>query len=120
MVSIANGQLVFSRDQVITSTQASKNFGEVRRRAKQAPLFVSDRNAHIDTVIVDYEEFESMAVELERLRAERIYAVAASRIAGADPSRKNAVSLEDTLGEGQYARFLEIDPDAEADEDLFE
>lgn len=118
MVAVADNKIVFSRDQVITSTQASKNFGEVRRRAKRSPLFVSDRNAHIDTVIVDYEEFESMAVELEKLRSERIYAIAASRIA--DASREDAISLEETLGEEGYARFCEIDPNAEPDEDLFE
>ncbi len=120
MVAIANDQLVFSRDQVVTATQASKNFGEIRRRAKRAPLFVSDRNARIDTVIVDFEEFESMAVELERLRSERFYAVAARRIADAEGCGPEGPSLEETLGEEGYKRFLGIDPNTERDEDLFE
>ena len=68
MVVVADGKLTFSREQVISSTQASKNFGECRRRARREPLFVTDRNASIETVIVDYDEFEAMAVELERLR----------------------------------------------------
>ncbi len=76
MVSVIDDKVVFGRDQVLTSTQASKNFGEARRRAKQGPLFVSDRNDGIDTVIVSFDEFESMAVEPERLQRELLYATA--------------------------------------------
>lgn len=49
---------------------------------------------------------------------EDIYAVAVTRIANA--SWEDAVSLEETLGEEDYARFCKIDFDAEADEELFE
>lgn len=79
MVSVIDKKLVFGRDQVVTSTQASKNFGEARRRARRGPLFVSDRNGGIDTVIVGYDEFEEMAMGLQQLREERLYAVAADR-----------------------------------------
>ena len=58
MVVVADGKLAFSKDRVVSATQASKNFGECRRRAKREPLFVTDRNASIETVIVDYDEFE--------------------------------------------------------------
>ena len=71
MVVVADGKLAFSKDRVVSATQASKNFGECRRRAKREPLFVTDRNASIETVIVDYDEFEAMAVELEQLRLQR-------------------------------------------------
>ena len=57
MVVVADGKLAFSKDRVVSATQASKNFGECRRRAKREPLFVTDRNASIETVIVDYDEF---------------------------------------------------------------
>lgn len=79
-VAVLNHKLVFGRDQVVTSTQASKNFGEARRRAREEPLFVSDRNDGIDTVIVSYDEFEAMAVELEELRKERLHVTAARRV----------------------------------------
>ena len=89
MVAVVDEKLVFGRGQVLTSTQASKNFGEARRRARKEPQFVSDRNNGIDTVIVSFDEFEAMAVELERLREERLYAIAAARLArgDADPNR---------------------------------
>ncbi len=120
MVVVADGKLTFSREQVISSTQASKNFGECRRRARREPLFVTDRNASIETVIVDYDEFEAMAVELERLRHERLYATAAERLAEVDASPDEAVvSFEEMLGEDGYKSFLEIDPDDMADEELF-
>ena len=77
MVAVIDKKLVFGREQVLTSTQASKNFGEARRRARREPQFVSDRNDGIDTVIVGFEEFEAMAVELEQLREERLHAIAA-------------------------------------------
>ena len=67
MVAVIDKKLVFGREQVLTSTQASKNFGEARRRARREPQFVSDRNDGIDTVIVGFDEFEAMAVALARL-----------------------------------------------------
>ena len=68
MVVVADGKLAFSKDRVVSATQASKNFGECRRRAKREPLFVTDRNASIETVIVDYDEFEAMAAPPAPLR----------------------------------------------------
>ena len=103
MVVVADGKLTFSREQVISSTQASKNFGECRRRARREPLFVTDRNASIETVIVDYDEFE-----------------AAERLADADAHPRDAlITFEEMLGEDGYRSFLEIDPDDMPDEELF-
>ena len=119
MVAVIDKKLVFGRDQVVTSTQASKNFGEVRRRARKGPLFVSDRNDGIDTVIVGYDEFEAMAVELQQLREERLYAVAAARVAemDANPDREMS-SLRDVMGHESYdalkaAEALDPTPDSE-------
>lgn len=121
MVAVVGDKIAFGRDQVISSTQASKNFGEVRRRAKKTPLFVTDKNASIDTVIIGYDEFEEMAVELDRLRQQVVYAVVAERVAeaDADPAHR-PISFEDAIGAEQYQRFLAMDPGAESDEDLFE
>ncbi len=121
MVVVAEDKIAFGRDQVISSTQASKNFGEVRRRAKTTPLFVTDRNASIDTVIISYDEFEQMAVELDRLRQQIVYAIAANRIAEADADPAHSpILLEDALSEEEYRRFLDSDNDNEPDEALFE
>ena len=111
MVAVVDEKLVFGRDQVVTSTQASKNFGEMRRRAKEQPLFVSDRNDGIDTVIVGYEEFESMALELARLREELFYDVAARRV---------PVMLEEVVEKADYQAILSSDIEGVSDEEMFE
>lgn len=120
MDAVINGKLVFGRDQIVSSSQAGKNFGEVRKRARKEPLFVSDRNT-IDTVIVDYETFESMAVELEELREQRFYAKVAQRLREGDADEnRQSVSLEEAMGEHSYAAWLQLDPEAVSDEELFQ
>ncbi len=122
MVAVIDKKLVFGRDQVLTSTQASKNFGEARRRARQEPQFVSDRNDGIDTVIVGYDEFEAMAVELEELREERLYAIAAARLAqcDADPDHKG-IPVEDVLGSDYFEALVTAEAaDSTPDAELFE
>ena len=120
MVAVIDRKLVFGREQVLTSTQASKNFRQARRRARQEPQFVSDRNDGIDTVIVGYEEFEAMAVELEQLREERLHAIAAARTRSggeADPSRKG-IPFADVVGRDRIrchgGRRRATDPVADA------
>lgn len=121
MVAVVDEKIAFGRDQVISSTQASKNFGEVRRRAKKTPLFVTDKNASIDTVIIGYDEFEQMAVELDHLRQQVVYAVVSQRIAEADANPAHcSLALEDVLDTKAYQQFMELDPGAESDEELFE
>ena len=115
MSSIVDGELLLTRDQIVTSTQASKNFGEVRRRARVRPQFVSGRSG-IDTVVVSYESYEAMCLELERRREEDLLRAAAERLACA-PER---TSLQDAMGEEAYVRLLSTDPDSIPDEDLFE
>lgn len=117
MVTVIDDKVVFGRDQVLTSTQAGKNFGEARRRARLKPQFVSDRNDGIDTVIVGFDEFEAMAVELERLREERLYAVAAARLAAGGP----AVAAEEVVGAERFAAAVAAEADSPVpDSELFE
>lgn len=61
-----------------------------------------------------------MAVELERLRLDRLYATAEKRLAEADADPADAfVPFEEMPGEEGYRSFLEIDPDEVPDEELF-
>ena len=122
MVAVVDDKLVFSRDQVLTSSQASKNFGEAKKRARRAPLYVADRNDGIDTVIVSFDEFESMAVELQRLRNERVHALASARIArdSADGGA-GRVPVEAVIGKDEFARLLDAESvDKTPDSELFE
>ena len=121
MVAVIDKKLVFGREQVLTSTQASKNFGEARRRARREPQFVS-RNDGIDTVIVGFDEFEAMAVELEQLREERLHAIAAARLAQGDAdSNRKGIPFSDTVGRERFEAMLEAEAtDPIFDEELFE
>lgn len=121
MVLVADGKLVFSRDQVVSSTQASKNFGEMRRRVRDNPVFVADRKDGIDTVIVSFDQFERMACELEKLRDERLYAVASARVAEADADPHHLpITLSDALGADAASEIYALDGEAASDEELFE
>ena len=121
MVSLVDDKLVFGRDQVVTSTQAGKNFGEMRRRARKAPLFVSDRNDGIDTVIVSYDDFERMAREIDRLREANLHSLAASRIAAADADASHTpLTLDEVLGAEEAARIYSLDTESIPDSELFE
>ena len=120
MDTVMNGRLVFGRNQIVSSSQAGKNFGEIRKRALKEPQFVSDRNT-IDTVIVDFKTFESMAIELEELREQRFYEKVAQRLreGGADENRQS-VGFEEAMGEEDYAAWLQLDPETVSDEELFQ
>lgn len=64
----------FNKDQLITSTEASKRFGELRKKAKEAPQFIME-NGNVETVVLDYRYFESLfmrMIELEQKEEEGI------------------------------------------------
>lgn len=64
----------FNVDQLITSTDASKRFGEIRKKAQQEPQYITD-NGNVDTVMIGYNLFEKLydrLSQLEQLEEERI------------------------------------------------
>ena len=71
-------------------------------------------------VLMTYDEFEAMAVELEQLRLQRLYDVAAQRLAAIDrdPSGET-VPFSEILGDEGYDAFLALDPDDLPDGELF-
>ncbi|SDO03364.1 Antitoxin Phd_YefM, type II toxin-antitoxin system [Paenibacillus sp. yr247] len=67
-------KLTFTADQLVSSTIASKKFGELRKKAKDLPQFITENGA-VDTVLVGYPYFEQMferLTELEEKEEERI------------------------------------------------
>lgn len=63
----------FNVDQLITSTEASKRFGEIRKKAQQEPQYITD-NGNVDTVMIGYDLFEKLydrLSQLEQLEEER-------------------------------------------------
>lgn len=110
----------FTREQIVPASAASKKFGEIRRRAKAEPQFISDHN-EIDTVILDYRSYETMYMELQHLREQAFYSKVAARIQEGDRDRsRTSVALKDSMGESAYEAFERIDPDLISDEELFD
>lgn len=56
----------FTKDQLISASVASKNFGTIRKRAQQEPLFILD-NGQLDTVILGYAQYEKLFLCLQEL-----------------------------------------------------
>ncbi|MCP3776105.1 type II toxin-antitoxin system Phd/YefM family antitoxin [Paenibacillus sp. MZ04-78.2] len=61
----------FHVDQLISSSEASKKFGEVRKKAKSVPQYITE-NGNVDTVILSYELFESMFHRLNQLEQQEL------------------------------------------------
>ena len=107
---------VFTKDQVVSATEASKSLSAVRKRAKHAPQFIADHN-DIDTVIVDYAAYEEMYGALQYLRELEIDRIAADRL---HDGPHDPVPFEKALTADELVEFESIDPDSISDEDLFE
>lgn len=110
----------FSKEQIIPATIASKKFGEIRKRAKRLPQFISEHN-EIDSVVLDYQTYENMFVELEELREKQFYAIAGERVKASDAeTSQKGRTLQEVMSEEEWINFDTIDPECIADEDLFQ
>ena len=120
MSTVIMARPTFSVDQMISATDASKKFAEVRRRAKNEAQFVTDHNA-VDSVILSYEDYESMYAELEKLREIVFLQRVATRLGlrDIDPNRRR-LSMREGMGEDLYREFQSYDADMIPDEELFE
>lgn len=101
----------------MSATYASKNFGKVRKKAKESPQFISENNV-VDTVILDYKEYEEMYAEIQALRELTWEVSIANRLEHADKT-KIRYSLQEVMSEDEYNNFRKIDPDSISDEELF-
>lgn len=109
----------FSEDQIVPASVASKTLGTIRKRAKIAPQFISDNNK-IDSVILDYGQYEKLIVRLHQLEDEQLYQVAARRIERSKARETKPVPLNNTMSKEEYEAFERSDPDDISDDELFE
>jgi PHD/YefM family antitoxin component YafN of YafNO toxin-antitoxin module len=63
---IAMTKPTFTADQLVSSSVASKKFGELRKKAKQLPQFITE-NGTVDTVLVGYDYYEQLFERLSQL-----------------------------------------------------
>ncbi|RED65436.1 type II toxin-antitoxin system prevent-host-death family antitoxin [Cohnella phaseoli] len=66
-------------DQLITSSEAAKKFGDLRKKAKELPQFITD-NGTVDSVLISYELFEQMYERLTQLEDEEEHRLLLQRI----------------------------------------
>ena len=78
-------------DQMVKSSEAAKKFGEMRKRAKKAPLYITE-NGTIDTVLISYSEYEYMYELLSEFEKIMDNNVLSERIAGLEKKPDIAVS----------------------------
>ena len=69
----------FNREQLVSASAAAKQFGELRKKAKRLPQFITD-NGNIDTVVMGYEYFEQMYQRLRELEEKEEAGILTERI----------------------------------------
>ena len=109
----------FNVDQVNSATYASKRFGEIRKKAKELPQFISENN-HVDTVVLDYKAYEAMYTEIQLLREMAWKMDIASRIREAEANPEASLSLHEIMDEIEYDEYRSLSADTISDEELFE
>lgn len=57
----------YRRDEIVSSSIAAKQLGQVLSRAKRAGRVVVSRNNRLDAVIIPIEEYEGMVDDLDHL-----------------------------------------------------
>ena len=109
----------FGADQITSASIASKKLAQLRTAAKSAPQYISANNK-IDSVILDYAQYEKMYQQLELYRELAWRIEITERSAYADAHSEQMIPLQQAVGKENYARILAIDPDETPDEELFE
>ncbi len=106
-------------DQVTSASHAAKRFGELRKKAKELPQFIS-KNNRVDTVILDYAEYEKMYMELQTLKEVAWEFEIMRRLQQANENPNNSSSLREIMGRKEYQEYRAINIDEIPDDELFE
>lgn len=113
--SLNAGKPNFNVDQVIPASIASRRLGEIRKNAKQLPQFISENNK-IDSVILGYEQYEKMFMDLEHFRNLAWELTIAQRLKQADAHPDKRYTLEDVMSKEEYEEFCSIDANTISDD----
>lgn len=58
--------VTFTADQIISTTTVARSFKKTREIAQEIPLFVTNVNGEIDTVIIGFHQFEEMCEMIKK------------------------------------------------------
>ena len=59
--------ITYERQEIISTTEASRKLGEVLRHAKQKGRMILSKNNHLEAVILPLDNYEEMIKDLEHL-----------------------------------------------------
>lgn len=92
----------FSVDQLVPSSDVSKKFAELRKKAKelQVPLFIME-NGNVDTVLIGYDYFEEMYQRLRELEEKEEERIIIERIERLKKDPSSAVSWKSIRRSGK-------------------
>ncbi|MFB5676347.1 hypothetical protein ACE3NQ_08095 [Paenibacillus terreus] len=85
----------FNVDQMITSSEASKKFGELRKRAQQLPQYITE-NGSVETVVIGYKMFEQLYDRLTQLEEKEEERILLERIESLDVNPAATKSWKET------------------------
>lgn len=90
----------FNVDQLTTSSDASKKFGELRKKAKQLPQYITE-NGNVDTVLIGYDLFEQIYDRLTQLEEREEEYTLLERINRIERNPESAKSWKDIRRESE-------------------
>ncbi|TMV49516.1 type II toxin-antitoxin system Phd/YefM family antitoxin [Paenibacillus mesophilus] len=90
----------FHVDQLITSTDASKRFGELRKKAQREPQYITD-NGNVETVLIGYPLFEELYERLSQLEQQEEERILLQRIERLDGNPEKSKSWKTVRREPQ-------------------
>lgn len=94
----------FTADQLVSSSVASKKFGELRKKAKQLPQFITE-NGTVDTVLVGYSYYEQLFERLSQLEEQEEIRILSERIERLDKDPASAKSWNEIRREAYEKTF---------------
>ncbi|ALS74978.1 hypothetical protein AUC31_06945 [Planococcus rifietoensis] len=106
-------------DQIVPVSKAAKNFSYLRKAAKEKPQYLSF-HGRIDSVMLDYREFERLYQELEYYKELFWKFEISNRVSELNAAPEKLVPLREVVGEQAYAQILAMDPDEMDDDGLFD
>ena len=106
-------------DQITPVSKAAKNFSYLRKATKEKPQYLAV-HGRIDSVLLDFKEYERLHQELEYYRDLFGKLEIIDRVSELQAAPEKIVSLKEAVGGQAYARILAMDPNVIADNELFD
>lgn len=84
---------IITKEQLVKSSVAAKNFGGLRKKSRQQPIFITE-NGTVDSVLIGYEQYEKMYIRLNELEVKEETNLLVQRIERLENNPELAVSWD--------------------------